>query len=89
VVSLSFVDKLWRLAQDGELCSPVPWRRRQRSLRKAEGLIRAALAHQSGLTLAALYARVAQAGYPRVTTKTICLELKRLQLLLKKVAPGE
>jgi hypothetical protein len=47
-------------------------------------LIGAELARQPALTLAALCERVAQAGHARVTTKTKCLELKRLQLPLKK-----
>lgn len=85
VVSLSFVDKLWRRWRKSGSYAPRPHGGgRQRSLRAAEGLLRAALAAQPDMTLAALCERVAQAGHPRVTTKTMCLELKRLQLPLKK-----
>jgi transposase len=85
VVSVSFVDKLWRRWRRTGSCAPQPHGGgRQRSLRNAEGLIRAALVQQSDMTLAALCERVAQAGHPQVTTKTMCLELQRLQLPLKK-----
>ena len=84
-VSLSFVAKLWRRWRTTASCASQPHGGgRQRSLRGAEGLIRAELAQQPALSLAALCERVAQAGHPRVTTKTMCLELKRLNLPLKK-----
>jgi hypothetical protein len=53
-------------------------------LRAAEELIRAELIQQPAMILAALCERVTQAGHPQVTTKTMCLELKRLKLPLKK-----
>ena len=85
VVSLSFVDKLWRRWPRTGSCAAQPHGGgRQRSLRSAEGLIRAELAAQPGLTLAALCERVVQAGHPQVTPKTMCLELQRLKLPLKK-----
>jgi transposase len=85
VVSLSFVDKLWRRWRRTGSCAAQPHGGgRRRSLREAEGLIRAALARQPDMTLAALCERVAQAGHPQVTIKTMCLELQRLQLRLKK-----
>lgn len=84
-VSQPFVEKLWQRWRTSGSCAPQPHGGgRQRSLRAAEGLIRAALAQQPGLTLAALCERVAQAGHPQVTTKTMCLELQRLKLPLKK-----
>ena len=84
-VSLSFVQKLWQRWRATSSCAPQPHGGgRQRSLRDAEGLIRAELAAQPAMTLAALCERVAQAGHPQVTTKTMCLELKRLKLPLKK-----
>lgn len=36
------------------------------------------------MTLAALCERVTQAGHPQVSTKTMCIELQRLKLPLKK-----
>jgi len=84
-VSQPFVEKLWQRWRTTGSCAPQPHGGgRQRSLREAEGLIRAALAQQPGLTLAALCERVAQAGHRQVTTKTRCLELRRLKLPLKK-----
>ena len=84
-VSPSFVEKLWQRWRTTGSCAPRPHGGgRQRSLREAEDLLRAALAQQPGLTLAALCERVAQAGHPQVTTKTMCLELQRLKLPLKK-----
>jgi hypothetical protein len=47
--------------------------------RNAEGLIRAELAQQLVMILAAPCERVAQAGHLRVTTKTLCLELGMLR----------
>ena len=84
-VSLSFVEKLWQRWRTSGSCAAQPHAGgRQRSLRGAEAFIRAALAHNPDLTLAALCARVAQAGHRPVSTKTMCLELKRLKLPLKK-----
>jgi transposase len=84
-VSQPFVEKLWQRWRTTGSCAPQPHGGgRQRSLREAEGLIRAALTQQPGLTLAALCERVAQAGHRQVTTKTMCLELRRLKLPLKK-----
>ena len=84
-VSQPFVEKLWQRWRTTGSCAPQPHGGgRQRSLRAAEGLIRAELAPQPGMTLAALCERVAQAGHPQVTTKTMCLELQRLKLPLKK-----
>ena len=84
-VSLSFVEKLWRRWRTTGSCGARPRAGgRQRSLRDAEVLIRAELADSPDLTLARLCERVAQAGHPQVSTKTMCLELQRLQLPLKK-----
>jgi transposase len=88
-VSLPFVEKLWQRWRRTGSCAAQPHGGgRRRSLRDAEGLIRAELARQPAMTLAALCERVAQAGHPHVTTKTMCLELQRLQLPLKKIASG-
>jgi transposase len=84
-VSLSFVEKLWQRWRTTGNCAARPHAGgRRRSLRGAERLIRAELAQQPAMTLATLCERVAQAGYPQVTTKTMCLELQRLRLPLKK-----
>jgi len=84
-VSLPFVEKLWWRWRTTGSCAPQPHGGgRRRSLRGAEGLIRTALAQEPDLTLASLCERVAQAGHPQVSTKTMCLELKRLRLPLKK-----
>ena len=84
-VSLPFIEQLWRRWRTTGSCAAQPHGGgRQRSLRGAEGLIRAELAQQPAMTLAALCERVAQAGHPSVSTKTMCLELKRLRLPLKK-----
>ena len=84
-VSQPFVEKLWQRWRTTGSCAPQPHGGgRQRSLRAAEGLIRAELAPQPGMTLAALCERVAQAGHRQVSTKTMCLELQRLKLPLKK-----
>ena len=84
-VSLSFVEKLWRRWRTTGSCAARPRAGgRQRSLRDAEECIRAELADHPDMTLAALCERVAQAGHPQVSTKTMCLELQRLKLALKK-----
>jgi len=89
-MSQSFVEKLWQRWRTTGSYAPQPHGGgRQRLLHSAEGLIRAELTQQPGLTLAALCERVAQAGHPQVTTKTMCLELKRLKLPLKKVTAGQ
>jgi len=84
-VRLSFVEKLWRRWRTTSSCVARPHAGgRQRSMRGAEALIRAELAHAPAMTLAALCERVAHAGHPRVSTKTMCVELQRLKLRLKK-----
>ena len=84
-VSLPFVVKLWQRWRTTGSCAAQPHGGgRQRSLRGAEALIRTALAQHCDITLAALCERVVQAGHPQVSTKTMCLELKRLRLPLKK-----
>jgi transposase len=88
-VSQPFVEKLWQRWCTSGSCAPQPHGGgRRHSLYAAEGLIRVEPARQPDMTLAALCERVAQAGHPQVTTKTMCLELQRLQLPLKKITPG-
>lgn len=84
-VSLAFVQKLWQRWRTTGSCAPQPHGGgRQRSLRAAEGLIRAELTKAPAMRLAVLCERVAQAGHAQVTTKTRGLELQRLKLPLKK-----
>ena len=84
-VSLSFVEKLWRRWRTTGSCGARPRAGgRQRSLRGAETFIGAELAQEPDMTLALLCERVAQAGHPQVSTKTMCIELPRLKLPLKK-----
>lgn len=84
-VSLSFVEKLWRRWRTTGSCAARPRAGgRQRSLRSAEALIGAELTDSPDLTLARLCERVAQAGHAQVSSKTMCIELQRLKLPLKK-----
>src|SRR5919201_6417988 len=79
-VSLPFVEQLWRRWRTTGSCAARPHGGgRPRSLRSAEAFIRAELAHYPAMTLAALCERVAHAGHPQVSPKTMCLELKRLR----------
>jgi transposase len=84
-VSLSCVEKLWRRWRTtGHWAAQPPAGGRQRRLRGAAALLRAAVAHDPDITLAVLCERVEQAGHPRVSPKTMCVELPRLRLPLKK-----
>lgn len=84
-VSLSFVEKVGRRWRTTGSCAARPHAGgRARSLQEAEGVIRAAVASAPDLTLAALCTQVAQRGGPRVSEKTMGLELQRLHLPLKK-----
>lgn len=84
-VSLSFVEKVWRRWRTTGSCAARPHAGgRSRSLRETEGVIRAAVASDPDLTLAALCTQVEQGGGPQVSEKTLCLELQRLRLPLKK-----
>ncbi len=84
-VSLSLVEQLWRRWRTTGSCAARPRAGgRQRRLRSAQALIRAELTDSPDLTLARLCERVAQAGHAQVSTKTMCIELPRLKLPLKK-----
>ena len=84
-VSLSFVEKVWRRWRTQGSCAALPHAGgRQRSLQEAGGAIRAAVASQADITLAALCEQVARAGGPQVSEKTMGRELQRLKLPLKK-----
>jgi transposase len=84
-VSLSFVEKVWRRWRATGSCAALPHAGgRQRSLAGRERVIRAEIARDPDLTLASLCERIAQGGGPQVSAKTLCVELQRLHLPLKK-----
>ena len=85
-VSKSFVEKLWyRFRTTGSYKAKAHAGGVERFLKNDERLIRELVAEQSDATLAELCAKVAeQTGKPVVTTATMCVELQRLGLPLKK-----
>ena len=85
-VSLPFVEKLWhRFRTTGKYQAKPFAGGVKRYLKDDEQLIRQMVQAQSDLTLAELCERVSQAGgKPKVTTATMCVELQRLKLPLKK-----
>ena len=85
-VSLPFVEKLWhRFRTTGKYQAKPFAGGVKRFLKDDENLIRELVKEQSDLTLAELCERVSKAtGKPVVTTATMCVELQRLKLPLKK-----
>src|SRR5438105_13168272 len=84
-VSTSFVVKLWRRWRSTGSAAALPRAGgRQRSLQAAEEMIRRELERQPDLTLAELCEKVGATGAASVSTKTMCLELRRLSLPRKK-----
>ena len=85
-VSLPFVEKLWhRFRTTGSYQAKEYVRGPQRLLKDASTLIRRLVKNQPDLTLAELAERVSkETGKPPVTTATMCVELQRLKLPLKK-----
>ena len=84
-VSTSFVVKLWRRWRETASAAALPHAGgRPRSLRPAEAVIRRALDRRPDLTLAELCEVVGRRGGASVSTKTMCLELRRLSLPRKK-----
>jgi transposase len=84
-VSPSFVVKLWRRWRATGSCAALPHGGgRRRDLGASEATIRHELKCQPDLTLAELCEKVKAAGAPSVSTKTMCLELRRLDLPRKK-----
>src|SRR5919198_891746 len=80
-VSTSFVVKLWRRWRETGSAAALPRAGgRPRSLQAAEAAIRRALERQPDLTLAELCEEVGARGGASVSTKTMCLELRRLSL---------
>jgi transposase len=84
-VSPSFIVKLWRRRRETGSAEALPHAGgRGRSLQAAEATIRRALDRQPDLTLAELCEEVGAGGGAAVSTKTMCLGLRRLTLPRKK-----
>ena len=83
-VSLSFVEKLWHRWRDSGSCAAKPHAGgKPRALKGHAELLRSEVAQQPDATLAELRERVAAKG-PQVSPATLCRELQRLQLPIKK-----
>ena len=85
-VSLPFVEKLWHRFRTTGSYQAKPFAGGvKRFLKADEHLIRQLVKAHPDQTLAELCERVsAQTGKPMVTTATMCVELQRLKLPLKK-----
>lgn len=86
-VSKSFVEKLWqRFQATGSYQAKTEYTRGPaRALKNDEAVIRELVGNQPDATLEELCEAVAEATHkPRVTTATMCVELQRLKLPLKK-----
>jgi len=85
-VSLSFVEKLWqRFRTTGNYRAKPHAGGVKRFLKDDEELLREIVRTQPDMTLAELCERVSkETGKPSVTTATMCVELQRLKLPLKK-----
>jgi len=85
-VSLPFVEKLWhRFRTTGSYQAKPHAGGVKRFLKDAEELLREIVRTQPEVTLAELCQQVAkQTGKPPVTTATMCVELQKLKLPLKK-----
>ena len=84
-VSKSVVEKVWqRWRQTGSCAAKAHGGGRQRSLKGHDEALRAAVARQADATLEELCEAVEHAVGVRVSTPTMCRELKRLRLPIKK-----
>src|SRR5262249_61041494 len=84
-VSLSFVEKLWRQWQTTGNCAAKPHAGgQQRRLRDHSETLRNAVAKQPDATLEELSDQLVEAKGPQVSRSTVCRELQRLKLPLKK-----
>jgi transposase len=85
-VSKSFVEKLWhRFRTTGSYEAKPHGGGVERFLKNEEELIRQLVRAEPDATLAQLCEKVAEhSGKPMVTTATMCVELQRLNLPLKK-----
>jgi len=85
IVSLSFVDKLWKRWRKTGSYEALPHTGgRKRTLRDIEQLIRQEVSKQSDATLSELCERVEQASGTKSRPSQMCRELKLLNLPLKK-----
>jgi transposase len=84
-VSLSFVEKLWhRWRNTGSFAANPHAGGQKRSLRDHSETLRQAVASQPDATLRELADCLLKAQAPQVSQATVCRELKRLNLPLKK-----
>ena len=85
-VSLPFVEKLWHRFRRTGNYRAKPFAGGVKRLLKDDGdLLRKLVKEEPDITLAELCERVSKAtGKPAVTTATMCVELQRLKLPLKK-----
>lgn len=86
-VGKSFVEKLWqRFRTTGSYAAKTDYvRGPARALKNDAAVLRELIAKQPDATLEELCVAVAEAtNKPRVTATTMCLELQRLELPLKK-----
>jgi transposase len=84
-VSLSFVERLWRQWQTTGSCSAKSHAGGQkRRLRDHLEMLRSAVAKRPDATLKELSSQIVEAEGPQVSLSTVCRELQRLELPLKK-----
>lgn len=84
-VSLSCVEKLWRrFRRSGSAAAKPHAGGKRRYLKDHTALLRREVEKQPDATREELRERIAAAQGPRVSSATICRELQRLQLPLKK-----
>ena len=84
-VSKTTVDKVWQRWRRTGSCAAKPHGGgRQRSLKGHDEALRAAISRQADATLEELCEAMEQAVGVRVSTSTMCRELKRLRLPIKK-----
>src|SRR5919199_3838232 len=84
-VSLSFVEKLWqRFRRSGSSAAQPHAGGRRRARTEHTTLLRREVEHQPDATLEELRERIVAAQGPQVSTATICRELQRLKLPVKK-----
>ena len=84
-VSLSFVEKLWqRFRRSGRSAAKPHAGGKRRALKDHTALLRREVEKQPDATLEELRERIAAAQGPRVSSATICRELQRLNLPVKK-----
>ena len=84
-VSLSFIEKLWqRLRRSGSSAAKPHAGGRRRALTDHTALLRREVERQPDATLEELRERIVAAQGPQVSPATICRELQRLKLPVKK-----